>query len=472
MRDKLPRGWAKCHVQDCFYSVGGGTPNKGVPAYWGGEIPWFSSGDIKTDRVISSSESITRLGLESSSANLCRAGSVLVVVRSGILKHTLPVAVLGREAAINQDIKCFDSGNDQLNEWLAFGLRAATKEILALNREGTTVQSVQYNTLKGFELPLPPAAEQSRIVAKLEKLLPRIEECQERISKLPVFLKRFRQSVLSAACSGRLTNDWRKSGSHANRLPSDWKQVSLHELLPSGGIFDGPFGSNLKTSDYTGSGVRVIRLENIGQLRFINERKTYISRAKYQTLKKHTVAEDDIILASFIDGDIRVCLLPALETAAIAKADCFCIRPKPELIDTTYLTYQLASWESYKALIEDVHGATRPRINTTQLKRLRVRVCPLAEQKEIVRRVSGLFALADAIEGRYMEVQRRVDHLSQSILAKAFQGELVPTEAELAEADGRLFESAEELLARIEHSNGTGTNKESRRSNRTKRAAV
>src|SRR6266545_763811 len=86
--DQTPEGWTTCQIQEVFQSFGGGTPNKATPSYWGGTIPWLSSGDIKTDRIQSASESITKAGLTNSSANLCRPGSVLVVVRSGILKHT------------------------------------------------------------------------------------------------------------------------------------------------------------------------------------------------------------------------------------------------------------------------------------------------------------------------------------------------------------------------------------------------
>src|SRR5207249_6444977 len=75
---------------------------------------------------------------------------------------------------------------------------------------------------------------------------------------------------------------------------------------------------------------------------------------------------------------------------------------------------------------ENVHGATRPRINTTQLRKLEVRICPLAEQQEIVRRMEALFALADQIEARYAKGKAHVEKLTQSILAKAFRGELVP----------------------------------------------
>jgi len=165
------------------------------------------------------------------------------------------------------------------------------------------------------------------LVAHLEKVFGLVDDCKARQAKVSDLLIRFRQSIISAACSGRLTADWRKDRSLDDELPSGWKLRQLQELFPPGGIFDGPFGSNLKTSDYKTSGVRVIRLENVGRLRFKNERETYISQKKYLTLQRHTVSEGDIIFASFIDEEVRVCVLPRLETAAIAKADCFCLRP-------------------------------------------------------------------------------------------------------------------------------------------------
>jgi type I restriction enzyme S subunit len=161
-------------------------------------------------------------------------------------------------------------------------------------------------------------------------------------------------------------------------------------------------------------------------LNFIEEKDSYISQEKYKTLIKHSVQEGDIIFASFIADEIRACVLPRLSTKAIAKADCFCLRPKEDLVNRTYMTYQLVSQETFNALIDNIHGATRPRINTTQLRAVRVRVCPLAEQQEIVRRVEALFKTADALEARYRTAKGHVDKLTQSILAKAFRGELVP----------------------------------------------
>jgi len=305
-------------------------------------------------------------------------------------------------------------------------VRRAAKD----NFTGTAGQArVPTSFIEQLEVPIAPLAEQRRIVAKLEELFSKVDACKQRLAKIPMLLKRFRQSVLAAACSGRLTSDWREqheSGNEAPSLPPGWRWSSVEELLPPGGIFDGPFGSNLKTSDYTDSGVRVVRLENIGQLRFIMEKKTFISQEKFETLVKHTVGAGDIVFASFIDEEIRACVLPCLPTKAIAKADCFCLRPIPMLVDRRYLVLQLVSRESYERLFENVHGATRPRINTTQIRKLEVRVCPLPEQQEIVRRVETFFALADQIEARLAKAQAHTDKLTESLLFIAFRGKLVP----------------------------------------------
>lgn len=265
--------------------------------------------------------------------------------------------------------------------------------------------------------------------------------------------------------------------SDSEELPEGWATASLDMLLEPGGLFDGPFGSSLKTSDYTESGVRVIRLENVSCLQFIGEKKTFISPDKYETLKRHTVREGDIIVGSFVDGPVRVCLLPPLDTLAIAKADCFCVRPRSDMIDPRYLVYQLGALRTQEALIEDVHGATRPRITTKQLRTFTVLLCPMNEQRRIVDAIDAVFAtLSDARNrlGRAAAilgcelVHKPGTGLLQALLAKAFRAELVPTEAELARRESRTYEPASELLTRLRTSTngepkGTKTRKSSKR---------
>ena len=345
-----------------------------------------------------------------------------------------------------------DGGN---HKWIMYTINSpAVRRKIETLQKGTTRKRISRRNLASLQLPIPPLNEQKRIVAKVEELLVRVNATKDRLNKVSIILKRFRQAVLAAACSGRLTTDWRKEEKTENvsedsELPAGWRWMSIGNLLPPGGIFDGPFGSNLRTADYTDNGVRVVRLENVGHLQFINHKETYIGQEKYKTLSRHTVGAGDIIFASFIDEEVRACVLPKLKTKAIAKADCFCLRPRRDVVDRHYLTLQLVSRESYESLSENIHGATRPRINTKQLRSLEVRICPLTEQREIVRRVKALFKLADSIEKRVAAASARAEKLTQAILAKAFRGELVPTEAELARREGRSYETASELLSRI-----------------------
>lgn len=309
--------------------------------------------------------------------------------------------------------------------------------------QGGINQSFASNTL----VPIAPLPEQQRIVAKLDELMAKIDRSRARLERIPQILKRFRQSVLSAAARGQLSNS-----------ESEWREVNLGSLVKKGDIFDGPFGSSLKTSDYTDKGIRVIRLENIEHLYFVNEKETFISKDKYQTLLRHTVGEGDIIFSSFITEEIRACMLPKLANKAIAKADCFCIRPNEELVNKQFLLYALVSSNSYNQLILNIHGATRPRINTSQLKELTLSLPELDEQAEIVKRVAELFSFADKIEARYNKAKAQLDKLPQSLLAKAFRGELVPQD----END----EPASVLLGRIKGEEaGTGV----LRGNSTKR---
>lgn len=281
-------------------------------------------------------------------------------------------------------------------------------------------------TAAGKQAPfvLAPLPEQKRIAGKLDAVLARIDDCRSHLDQIPAILKRFRQSVLAAATSGRLAEEWRvvQSG-HEN----EWPTVSVASVAET--VFDGPFGSHLKTADYSEDGVRVVRLENIGSLQFLSDKKTYIPEEKYADLYRHTLQGGDVLFSSFVDEEVRVCIFPSnLETKSINKADVFCIRTKSTVCDSRFLAIRLACRTTYMALREQVHGATRPRINLKQLRSFEFQLPALDEQIEIVRRVESLLAWADRIEARYSTARSQIERFTPSLLAKAYRGELVPQE--------------------------------------------
>ena len=238
-------------------------------------------------------------------------------------------------------------------------------------------------------------------------------------------------------------------------LPPGWSKVRLGDVLLPNGLFDGPFGSNLKTSDYVDSGVRVIRLENLGNIQFHDGKRKFISRAKYESLVKHTVVPGDIIFGSFVDQQVRVCVLPHLDTPAIAKADCFCIRPIEKLVDSQFLTFSLGRDCARDELAAHTHGATRPRINTTQLREHSVSLPPLAEQRRIVAKLELLLRKVSSSQQRLSQIPSLLKRFRQSVLAAACSGKLTADwreekrEVELASAliTGARFQLVEDVTA-------------------------
>jgi type I restriction enzyme S subunit len=146
--------------------ISGGTPSTHRTDYWNGNIPWISPKDMKSAHIFDSQDHITQLAVDES-VSLVPKHSVLLVVRSGILQRTVPVAVNQVAAAINQDIRAFVPKNrDQiLPDYLAALLNSQQGALLQLVKWSTTVQSINKEELDRFPIPLPPLPIQREIVA-------------------------------------------------------------------------------------------------------------------------------------------------------------------------------------------------------------------------------------------------------------------------------------------------------------------
>ena len=458
---ELPAGWTHCRVDDVFHVSSGGTPSRTEPRYWNGNVPWLSSGDIKTDEIDVGSEFITDAGLQNSTAKLCQAGSVVVVVRSGVLKHTLPVALLRRPAAINQDMKCFDSGDRDLNRWFALALRTASRNILTENREGTTVQSVKSETLREFAFPLPPLAEQRRIVGKLELLLGKVSSSQQRLSRVPGLLKRFRQSVLAAACSGKLTADWREE----NDSVEDWASTIVGEIgHVTGGITKNSKRESLplKIPYLRVANVYANRLE-LADVTEIGVTHTEATRTKLEAgdllFVEGNGSLDQIGRVAIWDGSIPNCVHQNHIIKFRANTG----------VEPRFVLLSMMSPIGRERLMEQaVSSAGLHTLSISKIAAIETELPPLSEQQEIVRRVEKLFAFADQIEARLRIAVQHVDRLTQSLLAKAFRGELVPTEHTLATAANRDYESASQLLKRIRTANASASSPKPKRGKASK----
>lgn len=448
LQDALPLGWRRTSVGEIFVEIKNGTT--ATQNRDGLGLPVTRIESIQKARI-----ELSRLGYISDYRNEIDRGfgyeiGDILFSHINSLEHVGKTAIYqGSPSPLihGMNLLRLRTNDGVVPEFFYWQMQAEDFRSAVRQRVNAAVNQVSINqkTLRTIPLVTCPKDEQFKLAAKIQQLVSELHIARDRLATIPALLKKFRQSVLSAACSGQLTADWRTSIDPSESglellgrltktinkapivfqgkdIPESWVECTLDSILPKGDIFDGPFGSSLKSSDYTESGVRVIRLENIGVLEFRPDKHTYISVLKHEALKRHSVFQGDIIFSSFISDELRVCVLPPIGRA-IAKADCFCLRPFKQL-NRQYIALQLSSQFTYDELIECVHGATRPRVNTGQLRSVRFRLAPMAEQVEIVRRVASLFAIADSIESRLAEATSQVEITTQAILAKAFRGEL------------------------------------------------
>ncbi|MGJ5997759.1 restriction endonuclease subunit S [Pseudomonas aeruginosa] len=437
---ELPSGWSYFSLNDLGGLSGGKTPSKANPAFWSSpDVPWMSPKDMKRNLLEDAEDRISQVAVAEASMALYPAGSVLMVTRSGILQHTFPVALAGTELTVNQDIKVLRPVEGIAPKFAFYLLKSHGGEILsACSKDGTTVQSIDSEKLEAFQFPLPPFSEQTRITQKLDELLAQVDTLKARIDGIPALLKRFRQSVLAAAVSGRLTEEWRAQNfgcvdeggpitePASSSLPVGWSSKTASDIC--GFITKGTTPSKEKMTAGHGEVpyIKVYNLTFTGALNFSID-PTFVDSSTHSTDLKRSIVKPGDVLMNIVGPPLgKVSIVPATYpewniNQAIAR-----FRAGDE-ISAAYLALCLRTDEVLSHAISRAK-ATAGQFNLTLeiCRELPLPVPPAEEQTEIVRRVEQLFAFADQLEAKVASAKSRIDHLTQSILAKAFRGELVP----------------------------------------------
>jgi type I restriction enzyme S subunit len=297
---------------------------------------------------------------------------------------------------------------------------------------GVGQPNVNGSKLKNLILPLAPLNEQKRIADKLDRLLARVDAAKARLDKIPALLKRLRQAILAAATTGKLTEEWRSMQVldvlNGRNMPSGWQWVSPDTVKSDErhALAIGPFGSNLKVKDYKEKGIPLVFVREIRARTFGGPKTKYITADKAEELFAHSVLPGDVLITKMGDPPGDVAIYPEGRPLAVITADCIKLRVNYDIADAHYISYVIESPNVRERLKEITAGVAQQKISLVRFRNFVFPLAPLNEQKEIVRRVEELFAIADRIEAQYRAARARVDRLMQSLLAKAFRGELVP----------------------------------------------
>jgi type I restriction enzyme S subunit len=469
----VPDGWRRVLLTDVARMESGHTPSRTHAEYWNGDVPWVGIVDARINhgRVIQETlQTVTEEGLANSAARWLPARTVCLSRTASVGYAT----ILGRPMVTSQDFVNWVCSDALQPEFLMYALLAEGEHLKRFGK-GSTHTTIYFPAALAFCLNLPSVAEQHRVVAKVEALMAEVSATRARLAKVSLILKRFRQSVLAAACSGSLTNDWRIQ--HPDTLsPRDaLRQLApmtlrhKHDTTEAHGIDVLPdldeapetwvvasvadavtllqYGTSSKADGAAHTGVPVLRMGNIQEDRLDVTDLKYLSKSEPEFL----LEDGDILFNRTNSPELvgKSAVFHGREKMLFASY-LIRIRTVQELARPDYLcTWINSPWGKGWARKVRTDGVSQSNINASKIAQMPLPLPPLAEQHEIVRRVDALFALADSIERRLAVAIARTDKLPQAILAKAFRGELVPTEAELARAEGRDYEPASALLERI-----------------------
>lgn len=294
---------------------------------------------------------------------------------------------------------------DNLNEsrvylrFLVFALRHCN---LAKAITGTAQPQITRESLTAIKIPLPPLNEQRRIADVLdraEELLTKRRAALDLLDKLTqaIFLDMFGDPALN---------------------PKGWPKRTVGEL--SSKFSDGPFGSNLKSEHYTETGVRVIRLQNIGVGEFVDADKAYVSEAHFAQLGKHECLPGDILIGTLGDPNLRACIQPPWLSIALNKADCVQLRPNERVAHASYICALLNQPSTERMAHDLIVGQTRLRISMGRLRGLSVPLPPIATQRAFAARIAAI----DSLKQKHKQAELLTQNLFQSLQHKAFRGEL------------------------------------------------
>jgi type I restriction enzyme S subunit len=402
----------------------GGTPLRSNSTYYdGGDIPWVIIGDLNDGVVTETQSHITQLGLENSSAKWVEEGSVLVAMYGSIGK----LGIAGKRLTTNQAI-AFTKPDPVVAKYLFYYLMCERQNLLNLGA-GATQQNISQTVIKAYQFPLAPLPEQERIVARLEELLSDLEAGVAALGRARAGVKRYKASVLKAACSGDLSPHppfpaGKGGAGGLGPLPEGWRLVNVEELSDGSkhAMKAGPFGSSLKKEYYVPKGYKIYGQEQVirGDPHFGDY---YIDEERYQQLKSNAVKPGDVLI-SLVGTIGKVLILPENIEPGIINPRLVKLSFDKNLIDSKYFKIYMETETANHYFSTVSHGETMEILNLGILKKLPVPLPPLEEQRRIVADAERRLESARAVEAAVEAGLRRAARLRQSILKHAFDGRL------------------------------------------------
>lgn len=395
IRKKSPKDWQIKKLGEICETTSGGTPSRGNKSYYSGNIPWVKSGELNKGIIYDTEEKITEEAIKNSSAKIFPKGTLLIALYGATIGK---LAFLGVDAATNQAV-CGIYQNDSIDSKYIYNFLFHKKQDLVKQGIGGAQPNISQTILKKLEIPLPPLETQQAIVSKIEELFSELDKGIADLKTAQQQLKTYRQSVLKSAFEGKLTNENVKEG----ELPEGW------EIMKFGEVVNNYDGKRRPLS-------RVVRAKRQGMYRYYGatEIVDYIDDFLFDG-KYLLIGEDGANLVSksrplafIVEGKFWV------------NNHAHIVQTK-DILNIDYLSYYFNSLN----LAGFVTGTAQPKLNQANMNKIPVPVPSLEEQNKIVLELESRLSVADKMEESISQSLQQAEVLRQSILKKAFSGELV-----------------------------------------------
>ena len=432
----IPEGWAWVRFVDIFEIARGGSPRPIKEFLTNDEngINWIKIGDteIGGKYIKSTKEKIIPDGIKKS--RLVKYGDLLL---TNSMSYGRPY-IMQTRGAIHDGWLVLSPYFEDIDKDFFYYLISSpyVKNEFANTVAGAVVKNLNKDKVKEIFIPLPPLAEQHRIVAKVEELLPLIDKYDKAYTKLTDFNTRFpeamKKSLLQYAIQGKLVEQRADEGTAQDLLkdiqaekkrlidekkikkpkalppiteeeipfdiPERWEWVRLDDIAANidNAFADGPFGSNLKREHYTEKHeVRIIQLSNIGDMGWRNSNEKYTTYKHLETISRSEVAVGDIVIAKMMPAG-RAIEVPDLGTKFVLSSDAVKFVPH-KMLYKPYLLYAINSSMFREQINAEVHGITRVRTSLTKLKKYLIPLPPLNEQQRIVDKLEELLPFCNQL---------------------------------------------------------------------------
>ena len=383
---EVPEGWVWCRLSEIANYGGGKTPSMDNKQYWSnGTNLWITSKDMKCERITDSVMKISDEALDIMTQY--EPGTLLMVTRSGILRHSLPIAILEKRATVNQDLKTISLHIQEIHEYVYYAIKAREHYILKeYHKDGTTVDSINFEKFAEILLPIPPYDEQKRIVIAIKQWLSFINQLEQDANDLETSIQQTKTKILDLAIHGKLVpqdpNDepaielFKRinpkftpcDNAHYENVPEGWTVCTLEDIID----YEQPQAYIVQSTDYNSQyKTPVLTAGKSFIIGYTNE-----SEGVFTDLP--VIIFDDFTTDSkFVDFPFKV------------KSSAMKILHVKEEINIQYVCWFM----SITRLIGDTHK----RYWISEYSKLHIPIPPRKEQDRIINKVNELFKIIDNI---------------------------------------------------------------------------